>query len=99
MKIMGSFGTLSRSIGRTLLAVGATLAALGCGSQIGEYALIQTGTFPEPWIFNDALDWTERGSKAFTTLQDFDAAKEAAYGSMGQLEGLHRLVPEDQNGL
>jgi hypothetical protein len=61
--------------------------------------MIQTGNFPEPFIYHDVIEWTKEGSEAFTTMHDFDLSREAAYGSLGQLEGLHLLVPDDKNGL
>jgi hypothetical protein len=75
---------------------GAALGASGCAA---EYIMIQTAQFPEPFIFDDALEWTRRGSDAFQTLHDFETAQEAAYGSIGQLEGLHLLVPDNTDGL
>jgi hypothetical protein len=61
--------------------------------------MIQTAQFPEPMIFEDALAWTKEGSKAFNSMHDFESALQAASGSLGQLEGLHMLVPENKDGL
>jgi len=49
--------------------------------------------------FEDALSWTREASSSVNTMHDYEAAKEAAYGSMGMIEGLHLLVPDDDDGL
>jgi tetratricopeptide (TPR) repeat protein len=71
-------------------------ATSGCAQ---EYVYIQTGNFPRPMVFEDALAWTREAADTVNTMHDFEAAKEAAYGGMGQLEGLHLLVPDDEDGL
>jgi len=73
--------------------------ALGATSCAREYVMIQTGIFPKPMIYEDSLKWTREASSAIQTMHDFDTAKDTAYGNMGQLEGLHLLVPDDPNGL
>jgi hypothetical protein len=50
-------------------------------------------------VFNDALAWTRHAANVINTMHDYESAKEAAYGGMGQLEGLHLLVPENEDGL
>lgn len=93
---MGSVATVARALGRFGCAAVLAGVTAGCAA---EYVMVQTAQFPEPFIYHDALEWTNGGSEAFNTMHDFESAEEAAYGSIGQLEGLHRLVPEDQNGL
>lgn len=93
---MGIPGSLTRVLGAAALAV-ATTFCTGCRAPT--YVMIQTGQFPKPMLFEDALQWTREASDSFTTMHDFDTAKEAAYGSLGQIEGLHRLVPDNEDGL
>jgi tetratricopeptide (TPR) repeat protein len=93
---MGLFETGTRGLLSALLAGAVSLCATGC---VSEYVYIQTGNFPEPMVFDDALSWTREASNTVNTMHDFEAAKEAAYGTMGQLEGLHLLVPDNEDGL
>jgi tetratricopeptide (TPR) repeat protein len=93
---MGLYGTVSRGFIRALVAGVASLAVVGC---VREYVMIQTGIFPKPMLYEDSLAWTRQASDSIQTLHDYDTAKETAYGNMGQLEGLHLLVPDDPNGL
>jgi tetratricopeptide (TPR) repeat protein len=93
---MGLFEAGSRGLISALLAGALSFCTTGC---VREYVYIQTGIFPEPMIFEDALQWTREASNSVNTMHDFEAAKEAAYGSMGMLEGLHLLVPDDDDGL
>jgi hypothetical protein len=86
----------SRRLFSALLAGAVSLASAGC---VREYVYIQTGIFPEPMIFEDAMRWTKEASSTVNTLHDFEAARETSYGSMGMLEGLHKLVPDDPDGL
>jgi hypothetical protein len=91
----GLFQSIRAVAPAAVLAAGAFTLS-GCAA---EYVMIQTAQFPEPFIFQDAIDWTREGSDAFQTLHDFETAQQAAYGSVGTLEGLHRLVPDQPNGL
>src|SRR5690242_16672542 len=93
---MGLLDTGSRGL---LSAVLASVAALGLSGCVTEYVYIQSAQFPEPMVFDDALAWTRDAASVVNTMHDFETAKEAAYGGMGQLEGLHFLVPDDDNGL
>src|SRR5260221_1868197 len=93
---MGLVEAGSRGLLSALLAAAVSLGATGCAK---EYVYIQTGIFPEPMIFDDALAWTREASSSVNTMHDFEAAKEAAYGNMGMLEGLHLLVPDNVDGL
>jgi hypothetical protein len=93
---MGLLETGSRGLLSALLAGAVALGASGCAR---EYVYIQTGVFPKPMLFEDALSWTREASSSVNTMHDFDSAREAAYGSMGMLEGLHRLVPTNTDGL
>ena len=61
--------------------------------------MIQTAQYPEPMLVSDAMKWTREASNVINTMHDFESAREAAYGGMGQLEGLHLLVPENDDGL
>lgn len=94
--VMGSLGNFGRSVWRAALA-GAL--ATGTASCAAEYVMIQTAQFPEPMIFEDALAWTREATNSFSTMHDFEAARDAAYGGLGQLEGLHMLVPDNEDGL
>jgi tetratricopeptide (TPR) repeat protein len=93
---MGLFETGSQRLFATLVAGAVSLGASGCAER---YVMIQTGIFPRPMLFEDALEWTREGADVVQTMHDFETAQEAAYGSMGMLEGLHKLVPDDENGL
>lgn len=93
---MGIVKTLGRYVGRGVAAGALSVAASGCAA---EYIQMQTVHFPEPFIFDDALAWGREGSKAFSTMHDFETARQAAYGSLGQLEGLHLLKPDNLDGL
>lgn len=93
---MGLFETASRGIFAALLAGTVTFSTSGCAR---EYVMIQTGIFPRPMLFEDALSWTREASDTVQTMHDYEAARESAYGAMGQLEGLHKLVPDNQDGL
>ncbi len=57
------------------------------------------GIFPQDDLIADTLDANRRGADAISTLHDFEMAEAAAYSGLGQLEGLHRLAPDDENGL
>jgi hypothetical protein len=93
---MGLLETGSRGLLSALLAGVISLGTTGCAK---EYVMIQTGIFPSPMLFEDALSWTREASDTVNTMHDFEAARETAYGSMGQLEGLHKLVPDNADGL
>src|ERR1044071_5920539 len=93
---MGLFETGRQRLFGTLLAGAMSLGATGCAKR---YVMIQTGIFPKPMLVEDALAWTGEAADTVQTMHDFEAAEEAAYGSMGMLEGLHKLVPDDENGL
>lgn len=93
---MGLVESGCRGIGSALLAGALACGLTGC---VREYVMIQTGIFPEPMIFEDALEWTRQGAAAINTMHDFEAARGAAFGNMGTLEGMHKLVPDDENGL
>jgi len=86
----------SRGLFSAMLAAAVSFATSGC---VQEYAYIQTGIFPEPMLYEDAMRWTREGSSVINTMHDFEAARETAYGSMGTIEGLHKLVPDDPDGL
>lgn len=93
---MGLLDTVSRGLASALLAGAVTLGTSGC---VREYVMIQTGIFPKPMLFEDALRWTQEASDTVQTMHDFEAARESAYGTMGTLEGLHKLVPDNEDGL
>src|ERR1041385_593632 len=93
---MGLFEAGPKGLFGALIAGALSLCTFGCAQ---EYVYIQTGTFPKPMIFDDALAWTREGSAVINNMHDFEVAKEAAYGGMGQLEGLHLLVPDNDDGL
>jgi len=93
---MGLLESGSRVLWSTLLAGVVSFGASSCAER---YVMIQTGVFPAPMIYDDSLEWTRQASDAFQTMDDYDTAKDAAYGSMGTLEGLHKLVPDNEDGL
>jgi len=93
---MGLFEAGSRGLLSALIASAVAFCTSGC---VREYVYIQTAQFPKPMLFEDALAWTREASSVINTMHDFEEAKEAAYGGIGQLEGLHLLVPDDEDGL
>lgn len=93
---MGLLETGRQRLFATLAAGAVSLATTGCAER---YVMIQVGVFPKPMLFEDAMQWTREASDVVQTMHDFEAAEEAAYGSMGMLEGLHKLVPDDEDGL
>ena len=81
------------------LAVGALwLGMAGC-SGVREGVSISAGMFPRDDLIADTLDANRRGADAIGTIHDFEVAENIAYAGLGQLEGLHRLRPDDNNGL
>ena len=93
---MGLLGNASRGLLSAMLASAVSLGVAGCAQK---YIYIQTGVFPKPMLFEDALAWTREGASTVQTMHDFEAAKDASYGAMGTLEGLHLLVPDNEDGL
>jgi hypothetical protein len=93
---MGLVASGTRGLLSALLAGVVAFAASSCAER---YVMIQTGIFPRPMIFDDSLEWAREGGAAIQTIHDYDVAKDTAYGSMGTLEGLHKLVPDNEDGL
>lgn len=93
---MGLLESGSRGLLSALLAGVVSFGASSCAER---YVMIQTGVFPKPMLYEDSLEWTRQASGAIQTMHDYDTAKETAYGSMGMLEGLHKLVPDNEDGL
>jgi tetratricopeptide (TPR) repeat protein len=93
---MGLLETASRGLKSAIFAAAVAFGTSGCAK---EYVMIQTGVFPKPMLFEDALNWTRQASDTVQTMHDFEAARESAYGSIGMLEGLHKLVPDNEDGL
>ena len=93
---MGLFDVASRGLLSAALAGAVAFGTAGCAEK---YIMIQTGIYPGPLLYEDALKWTREASDTVQTMDDFEAAQESAYGAMGMLEGLHKLVPDDQDGL
>lgn len=93
---MGLLESGSRVLWSALLAGVVSFGASSCAER---YVMIQTGIFPAPMIFDDTLEWSRQAADSFQTMNDYEIAKEAAYGSMGQFEGLHKLVPDNEDGL
>jgi hypothetical protein len=93
---MGLFEAGPRGLFSVLLAGAVSLCTLSCAE---DYVYIQTAQYPEPMLYKDALAWTRQASDVINTMHDFESARDAAYGGMGQLEGLHLLVPDDEDGL
>lgn len=50
-------------------------------------------------VFDGNIDATLRGSEAVNTLQDFEVARAVGRAGLAQLEGLHYLVPYNNNAL
>ncbi len=96
LAVMGLFDVASRGLASALLAGVACFGVAGCAER---YVMIQTGIFPSPMLFEDALSWTREAADTVQSMHDFEQARDSAYGSIGMLEGLHKLVPDDPDGL
>jgi tetratricopeptide (TPR) repeat protein len=75
---------LQAKIGMTLLCGLTALGSTGCIKQM---------------LLDGQLESTRKASPAINTLGDFEVARGSAFGSLGTLEGLHRLAPENADGL
>jgi tetratricopeptide (TPR) repeat protein len=93
---MGLLDVTSRGLASAALAGAVAFGTAGCAER---YVMIQTGIYPGPLLYEDALKWTSEASDTVQWMHDFEAARESAYGTMGMLEGLHKLVPDDEDGL
>lgn len=50
-------------------------------------------------LLDGQIESTRKASPAINTLGDFEVARGAAFGSLGTLEGMHRLAPDNADGL
>lgn len=77
---------------------------MGLGTRIsmvalcGLAALSTTGCIKQ-MLIDGQLQSTRNASPAINTLSDFEVARSSAFASLGTLEGLHRLSPENADGL
>ena len=74
---------------RTKWAVAALCGVMGLGT---------TGCI-KSMLINGQLESTRKAAPALQTMSDFEVARAAAYAGIAQLEGLHRLAPENADGL
>jgi tetratricopeptide (TPR) repeat protein len=71
---------------------------LGMTALCAMVALGSTGCI-KSMLINGQLQSTRKASPAINTLGDFEVARGSAFASLGTLEGLHRLAPENADGL
>lgn len=76
--------TLVRTTMAALFAATLSLASTGCIKSM---------------LLNGQIKGTRDASAAVDTLQDYEVAKTVAFAGLGQLEGLHRLAPDNSDGL
>jgi hypothetical protein len=50
-------------------------------------------------LVNGQIKSTRDASAAIDTLQDYEVARGIAFGGLGQLEGMHKLAPDNEDGL
>jgi tetratricopeptide (TPR) repeat protein len=50
-------------------------------------------------LLDGQIESTRKASPAINTLGDFEVARAAAFSSLGTLEGMHRLAPDNPDGL
>ena len=79
---------MENSKGRTGLALG-LCAALGIAS---------TGCIKQ-MLLDGQIESTRKASAAIDTLSDYEVANGIAFAGLGQMEGMHYLAPENENGL
>ncbi len=68
---------------------------------VGVCALLMGGSTGciKSMLLNGQIESTRKASPAIDTLGDYEVARGTIYGSVGTLEGLHRLAPSNPNGL
>jgi len=50
-------------------------------------------------LLNGQIEATREASGAIDTIGDFEVARSIAYAGLGQLEGMHKLAPDNEDGL
>ncbi len=73
-----------RGICAALLLVGLTTGVSGCLKKV---------------LLNGQIKGTRQGSAAVNTLHDYEVARGAAMAGMAQLEGMHKLAPDNTDAL
>jgi tetratricopeptide (TPR) repeat protein len=76
--------TLVRTTTAALLAATLSLASTGCIKSM---------------LLNGQIKGTRDASAAIDTVQDYEVANAIAFAGLGQLEGMHRLAPDNSDGL
>ena len=71
---------------------------LGLAALCGVLTLGATGCI-RSMLIDGQLEATREASPAINTLGDFEVARSSAFANLGTLEGLHRLAPENSDGL
>jgi hypothetical protein len=61
--------------------------------------LLSTSGCIEKALTNGQIEATRRASGAFDTIGDYELARSAAEAGMVQFEGMHRLAPDNEDGL
>lgn len=70
----------------------------GFAALCGLLALASSGCI-KSMLIDGQLESTRQASPALNTLSDFEVAKGSAFAGLGTLEGMHRLAPENPDGL
>lgn len=73
-----------RAFGGLLMVLGLSLASSGCIKKM---------------LLNGQIKGTRDGSAAVNTLHDYELARSIAQAGLGQLEGMHKLAPDNTDAL
>ncbi len=73
-----------RTVGTAVCCAAMALGSSGCVKKM---------------LIDGQLESTRKASPALNTIGDFEVARGGAYGSIATLEGLHRLAPDNADGL
>ncbi len=76
--------TILRGLGTLVMAAGLAVGVTGCLKKV---------------LLNGQIKGTRDGSAAVNTLHDFEVARAVAQAGLGQLEGMHKLAPENTDAL
>ncbi len=76
--------TLGRNLGMGLVVVGLATGSSGCLKKM---------------LLNGQIKGTRDGSAAVNTLHDWEIARSIAQAGIGQLEGMHKLAPDNTDAL
>jgi tetratricopeptide (TPR) repeat protein len=69
------------------------------GSLLGAMLALSTSGCLKNILIDGQLRSTRQGSEAVSTIQDYEVARSVSQGSLGTIEGMHSLRPENPDGL